>query len=248
MRQDEDWAALCDPARRLFALDHLKCLRLGAGVYPYLSLGGEIRQRYEYTRNPVWGEDPQDRRGVWLHRYVLHGDFRLSPELRFFGQLSSAMEAGRAGPPTSVDRNSLDLQQAFIEVSAPSASGPLILRFGRQELRYGSARLIDVREGPNVRRKFDGALGSWRPDGWRIDVFLMRPSRLRIEAFDDNKDLSQTLWGVYAEGARQPWAPLGSAVDFYYIGYRNERARFDRLRGDELRHTVGIRLSGARGL
>ena len=29
-------------------------------------------------------------------------------------------------------------------------------RVGRQELEYGSGRLIDVREGPNVRLSFDG--------------------------------------------------------------------------------------------
>ena len=31
------------------------------------------------------------------------------------------------------------------------------LRIGRQEMSYGSSRLVSVREGPNVRRSFDGA-------------------------------------------------------------------------------------------
>lgn|GEM_PF-4703281 len=33
----------------------------------------------------------------------------------------------------------------------------MTLRLGRQELQYGSGRLLDVREGPSLRLYFDGA-------------------------------------------------------------------------------------------
>lgn len=41
----------------------------------------------------------------------------------------------------------------------------------RQEFNYGSGRLIDVREGPNLLRSFDAArmltkLGDWSLDAW----------------------------------------------------------------------------------
>ena len=61
LRQDEDWSALCDPARRMPWFDAIKCVPLGADRAAWLSLGGEVRERYEYTHNPLWGEDPQDK-------------------------------------------------------------------------------------------------------------------------------------------------------------------------------------------
>ena len=57
---------LCDPALRAGVLDRLKCLPLTADGRVWLSLGGEIRERYEYTHNPLWGDDPQDGDDVFL--------------------------------------------------------------------------------------------------------------------------------------------------------------------------------------
>ena len=87
LRQNEDWSALCDPARRLQWFDALKCMPLSAGRATWLSLGGEVRERYEYTHNPLWGEDPQDKHGVFLQRYILHSDLHVGPHLRLFGYL-----------------------------------------------------------------------------------------------------------------------------------------------------------------
>ena len=50
----------------------------------------------------------------------------------------------------------LDFQTAFLEVGAGDERDWIKLRVGRQELEYGSGRLIDVREVPNVRLSFDG--------------------------------------------------------------------------------------------
>src|SRR5262249_27475865 len=103
LRQDEDWSALCDPSRRTLWYDAMKCLPLSDDRTRWLSIGGELRERYEYTRNPVWGDDPQDKRGVLLQRYTFHGDLHLGPNLRLFGQLYSALENGRAGSPGPID-------------------------------------------------------------------------------------------------------------------------------------------------
>ena len=189
---------LCDPALRAGLIDRLKCVPLAADGSAWLSLGGEIRERYEYTHNPLWGEDPQDDNGVFLQRYMLQGDLRAGPNLRLFGQLYSALAAGRAGPTSPVDENQLDVQQAFVELSAPlpeDSSG--MVRAGRQELRYGSGRLVDVREGPNVRRKFDGGLGRLTMDNWRLDVIAARPADDEPGFFDDGTNGSQALWGGY---------------------------------------------------
>lgn len=247
LRQDEDWSVLCDPARRVQWFDAIKCVPLDVGRAVWLSLGGEVRERYEYTRNPLWGEDPQDKHGVFLQRYVLHSDLHVGPHLRLFGQISSALEDGRAGPPSPSEENRLDLQQGFLDLSTPLGAGAAAtLRVGRQELRYGSARLVDVREGPNVRRKFDGARVRIEVGGWQVDGIAVRPSLIEPGVFDDRLDDAQALWGAYAVRRSPSWLPFGSALDLYYLGYQDEAARFDQGTAQETRHTVGLRLWGER--
>lgn len=112
-------------------------------------------------------------------------------------------------------------------------------------MSYGSARLIDVREGPNVRRKFDGGRVLFRlSDGWQFDVIAVRPSEIEPGIFDDGIDDSQALWGAYAAGA-VTWLPTG--LDLYYLGYENEDAVFDQGGAKEQRDTLGVRLWGERG-
>lgn len=247
LRHEEDWSALCDPSRRQDLVDHLKCIPLPDSRGGYLTFGGELRQRYEFTRNPGFDPREQDRWGAWQQRFVGHADLHLGPHLRLFGQVLSGQERGFADPASSFDVNRLDVQQAFVELRAPLKAGEWRVRLGRQELRYGSARLIDVREGPNVRRKFDGAVASLAIDRWRVDLIAVSPARLRIAAFDDDTDTRAGLWGAYATGTAPDWLPFGSNIDLYALSFRNQRARFDRVSGDEQRHSLGVRLFGARG-
>jgi hypothetical protein len=243
LRYEEDWSVLRDPQLRTDFLDPVKYVPLTEDGEVLLSVGGEVRERYEYTGDPAWGDDPQDPNGVFLQRYILHGDLHLGPRFRFFSQLYSALEGGRAGPPNPIDENELDLQQAFVDGAIPWGL-PTTLRLGRQELRYGSARLVDVREGPNVRRKFDGGRVLLLPsEAWRVDVFAVRPSEIEPGIFDDGTDDSQALWGAYAVGTR---VLLPTALDLYYLGYRNNNADFDQGAAREKRHTVGARVWGQR--
>jgi hypothetical protein len=244
LRFDEDWSVLCDATKRTEPLDALKCVKLSATGESWLSLGGELRERYEYTHNPVWGDDPQDKRGVFLQRYILHADLHLTRYFRGFVQFYSALENGRAGSPSTLDENELDVQQAFVDLRLPLANdAALTLRPGRQELRYGSGRIIDVREGPNVRRKFDGARAMLAAGGWQIDGLAVQPTVLQTGVFDDRIDDRQQLWGVYGSGR-----PLGpnQTLDFYYLGFRDESAGYDQGRADEHRHSLGVRLAGAK--
>lgn len=244
LRQDEDWRPLCAPGARQTILDQLKCVPLAGDGAAWLSLGGEVRERFEYTDDPLWGEDPQDD-GVFLQRYILGADLHLGPQLRLFGQLYSALEDGRAGPTSPVDENRLDLQQGFVELrNAPDATTTALLRLGRQELRYGTGRLVDVREGPNVRRKFDGGLGRLQGDGWRLDALAARPAEDEPGIFDDGTRDDQGLWGAYATTDAPGWLPFGGVVDLYYLGYRNEDASYVQGSGGETRQTLGMRLAG----
>lgn len=239
MRFEEDWTCLRGVESRM-GFDRLKAIPVGHDGW--LDIGGEIRQRYEITRDPAFGADPDDPDGVWLQRYTIHGDLRLGAHLRLFAQLSSALETGRAGGASPVDENRLAVQNLFADLRVPLARGTLAARFGRQELQFGSGRLIDVREGPNVRRTFDAVRPFVESGDWRVDGILARPIDTDPGIFDDDRSRDEALWGVYA--VRRNALMPGAAIDIYYLGHRDEAARFAQGAGEATRHSLGARFSG----
>ena len=60
LRYDENYAYLRDPANGSDYLDPIKFVPLNNEGDSYLTLGGEIRERYEYYQNNLWGRGPQD--------------------------------------------------------------------------------------------------------------------------------------------------------------------------------------------
>ncbi len=156
--------------------------------------GGEVRQEYEWFDNEEWGAEVPDSSGYWLQRYMLYADTRLSRRVRLYGELKSGIEVGRAGGPRGSDEDRLDLNQAFVDVSF----GPVTVRAGRQELVFGTQRLISGRDGPNVRQAFDGGTVVLQRGRWRTDGFASRYVSTETGVFDDSPDTGRSLWGVYA--------------------------------------------------
>ena len=76
-RYDEDYGYLRDSTKETDLFDAIKFVPRGTEGDRYLSLGGEIRQRYEYFHNPVWGQEEKDPNGYWMQRYMLHADLHL---------------------------------------------------------------------------------------------------------------------------------------------------------------------------
>src|SRR5438552_11803126 len=74
LRYDENYEYLRDPSRRSDYLDAIKFIPLHTNGDRYLTLGGEIRERYEYYHNNLWGRGPQDQDGYLLQRYMVHAD------------------------------------------------------------------------------------------------------------------------------------------------------------------------------
>lgn len=203
-----------------------------------LSIGGELRERYEYASNVNWGAGTSDPNGYWLHRAMLHADLHLGASLRAFGQLKSGVVHGREGGPRPTDEDRLDLNQAFVELATPD--GRFAARPGRQELSFGSSRLISNREAPNVHLTFDAVRLAVKGERWRVDGFASRPVETNIGVFDDHAENRRSLWGLY--GVRGASSEGGLAADLYYLRYGNDSARFDSGTNRELRHSAGARL------
>ena len=218
----------------------------GETASSYASFGGEIRERYDHINNPNFGADPDDPHGAWLQRFAAHADLRWHDSLRAFVELQSVLENGRARGPSPTDENQLAVQNAFVEARLPATPGADVrLRLGRQELQLGSARLVSVRDGPNVRRTFDGVRVLAHLASWNLNAIVVRPREDEPGAFDDSTSDSQALWGLYA--TRSLGAQAASALDVYYLGYRNDDATYDQGTAEEKRHTIGTRFFGSRG-
>lgn len=239
LRSDEDWSFLRDPRTRTDVFDPLKFIPLEEEGRSYLTLGGEARVRYEYFHDPDWGAGPE-RDGTLLQRYMLHADVHAGPHLRAFAHLKSGLEIGRAGGPEPPDEDRLDLHELFFDGRwPPTDEDSLVIRLGRQELKYGSSRLVSPREGPNVRRTFDAARARLRWARWQTDAFVSRPVETEPGVFDDGREEGQRFWGVYGV------TPEGIlTADLYYLGLDRDDAEFDQGTAHEIRHSVGARLFG----
>jgi hypothetical protein len=243
LRYDENYAYLRDSSRRTEWIDAFKFIPLTTNGSSYLTLGGEIRERYEYYHNSQWGRGPQDENGYWLQRYMIHGDVHFGDYFRLFTQFKSGLENGRQGGPRPPDQDDFDLHQAFFDLQAPwPESVALTLRAGRQELAYGSSRLISTREGPNVRLSFDGLKTIWKLGDWQLDAFAVKPVRTQAGVFDDDPDPERNFWGIYGV-TPVGWLPGGN-IDLYYLGLNRKNADFDQGTARERRHSLGTRIWG----
>ena len=220
----------------------LKHIALTSDGSIYLSLGGELRERYEYYNQPFFGVRGLENESYLLHRVLLSLDLHAGDHFRFFLQLGNHLETGKeARSPTDVDE--LDVQQVFIDLGFPlPREGSARFRVGRQELVFGSARLVGTRDGPNVRRSFDGARLTFSKGDAMVDAFVTRTVRLKAGAFNDEPEKEEAFWGIYGV------APLrllpNGHVDLYYLGLERDNAAFQQGIADEQRHSFGLRLWG----
>ena len=73
-RQDEDWSVLRAQTNHQNLFDPVKLIPLNHDGTTWLTLGGEVSERYEYFDNYHWGKGPQDDNGYLLQRYMIHLD------------------------------------------------------------------------------------------------------------------------------------------------------------------------------
>ncbi len=235
LRYEENSAAYRNvPAAN--ALEEAKYIPLGEGTESFLSLGGQVRARWEEWNNFNFGPDNDD--GFGLLRIRLHGDLVLGPAVRVFveGKSSTATDRDLPGGRRTLDVDELDLQNAFVDLAHELKDGKTTLRLGRQELSYGSQRLVSPLDWSNTRRTWDGVRAIAELGGWRMDAFATRP--VVIDKYEFNEpDQDQEFYGFYAV---HKLSERTLTYDLYLL-------RLDRdalSSGDEERYTAGTRMNG----
>jgi hypothetical protein len=238
LREDENWIFLRDPALGQDVWDPIKYIPLRNAHDWYMSIGGEAREVWEQIGNDNWGLSRVNN-GYLNQRYMLYFDVNYGQHVRTFIEFKSGLNSFRSGGPRPIDEKKLDFQAAFVEIRTSEGPKAVRVRVGRQELEYGSGRLIDVREGPNVRLSFDGFLVRSKMNSWQVDGFAMRPDKDNPGFFDNAPNSGVGFWGVYAT---RPLASK-SMLDVYYLGLDRKHAVFERGSAQEQRHSIGARVS-----
>src|SRR5665213_3254004 len=80
LRYNDDFSWLADPAKSTDPWDKFKYIPIGDGQYgaTWLSLGGELRERFESYLNPNFGLHAPPDNAYLLHRLLLNADLHVT--------------------------------------------------------------------------------------------------------------------------------------------------------------------------
>lgn len=182
-----------------------------------LDVGGQYRMRFQSERNirgfGLTGVDD----AFLLQRTRLFANAQLTENVRVYGELLDAVSNYENFAPRGIEENRLDMQNLFVDLTLlDAASGNLKFRGGRQELLYGSERLISPLDWANARRTFEGYKLMWTGEDWNVDAFYTRPVITAANAWDspDYRQEFSGVWGSY-KGIEN------HTFDTYWLSYYN---------------------------
>jgi len=242
-RWQEDWSVLADDRVPRQPGDDLKYISLSATDPPaYLSLGANLRERFEAFDAAQFGTGPNRNDDYVLSRFEVHSDLRLGPHLQIFVQLQSAFAFGKE-IRTPVDQNRLDLEQAFMAITDSIAGGTLTLRAGRQQVAFDLQRFISVRDGTNVRQSYDATWIEYERGDWHFIALWSHPVQTRDNSpFDDYSSPSLSHAGVKLE-----WqVSAATSVSATWSRFIQDAAHFPPASGKESRDSLDTHCAGAR--
>jgi Alginate export len=235
--------------KRYDAFDDLKRIHLGPLFDScnddwLLSVGGEERLQFKQENGGNNGRITGADNNYQLLRSRVYGDLWYKDLIRVYVEYIDAESYNQNLPPLAIDVNHSDILNAFADIKVGEFNDhPAYARLGRQELLYGSQRLVSPLDWANTRRTFDGAKVFWHGDKLDVDAFWVRPVVPNATRFDSSDDKRQ-FGGVYTS-----YRPVkNQAVDLYYF-YLDDASpqtlgRVAGGRGGYEVNTFGARYSG----
>jgi hypothetical protein len=212
--------------------ERLKRLHFGESDEWMFSTGGETRWRYadEINSRGLGRTNTYD-----LYRLRTYGDLWYKDEYRVFVEFLYAQTFYQDLAPLPIDATGPDLLNAFVEAKVGEPLGnPLYIRAGRQELLYGSQRLISPLDWANTRRTFQGVKAYWHSEQLDVDAFWTQPVVPNPDRFD-SVDTNRNFFGLWTTYKPKP----GTTFDLYYLGLTTANAPNN---GDV--QTLGSRYAG----
>src|SRR5437867_6316668 len=248
-RFNEDWSALrgVDLGKTDDFWDRLKFIPLTEDGSVWFTLGGQARERAEYFRQFQFGaSEPKQSDAYLLSRFRLTADLHVSQYFRMFaeGKSSFALDRELAGGRTNAFVDEFDLLNGFADIMIPfGQKANVTLRGGRQELIFGSQRLVGPGDFTQVPRTFECGAAYAQIADWTITPFWAQS--VVVSQYSFNKSTSDLqLFGVFGTG---PLHVLPANLDLYWLDADNRTATFNGTIGRERRHTLGGRVWGKIG-
>ena len=242
-RAEENYAYLKDKSTNPYReeyLDGIRYIPLHKNGNYFLSLGGQIRTRFEHYTNRFWLASRDEN--FYSQRLAFHSNIVLGTHFRLFGEWYHGYTSHEKA---FAEYDKFDFFQAFAEFKFPFKNKQqiLALRLGRQEMGLGATRLVGIREGPNIRRSFDMGRAIFQQAKTKIQAFWGKEVRPRFEAFDNEflSTRSPQLWGLYGQLDIKGMYGL---IDVYYLGFHADNVFLNDVQADETRHTIGVRSYG----
>ena len=237
LRYNDDFSYLkTDTVKK--GLNSLKYIKLSKTAT--ISFGGEIREQFQYFDNLNFGDIPPTSKetsvGQLWHRIMAHSNLEIGSNFRAFVQLNSTLRFFNPDPiAPEIDENQLSLHQAFIEYHFDKNWK---IRAGRQEIGYGSNRVITFREGPNTRLTFDAAIVKYHSSKRNIDFLAITPVISNQYVFDDTS-FKTFVYGVYGTEFVIDKKLL---IDYYVLHFSSDTRRYNYVAGSEERQSFGFRI------
>lgn len=239
-RWQEDWRALANPCVSSKPLDALKYIPLSNNPSWYLSLGANLRERFELNNSPLFGFGGAKPDSWVIQRAEVHADARLGNHVQAFFQIEDARPFGK-NAVSPVDKNPLDVEQAFVAFVYGMGPGTFKARVGRQEMAFDLQRFISVRDGPNVRQAFDALWADYEVGNWRFIGYLTQPVQYRdVTAFDDVSNHHLKFSGLRVE--RKNTGP--GDLSAYWSRYERDNAHLLDAGGTERRDVFDMHYMG----
>jgi hypothetical protein len=235
---DADWRYLDSPETPPpDCLDRLKRLHVGSDWL--LSVGGATWLRYMNEHNA---------RLTGLHADYLQVRSRIYTDLWYRDEFRVYVEGIYADtyaqnlPFLPIDSTRFDFLNLFIDLKVGEiADAPVYTRVGRQELLFGSQRLVSPLDWANTRRTFQGARLFRPSERFDFDLFWAQPvipNPVALDSVDNNLNFAGA-WGTYKP-------KKGTYLDLYYLMFDNT-SKITQLgieRAPVTVHTIGSRYAG----
>jgi hypothetical protein len=169
LRFNEDWSTLkgVDLSQTDDFWDRVKFIPLTQDQSVWLSFGGQARGRVEYFNQFQWGaSEPEQSDTYLLTRLRWSGDLHVTPYFRLYAEGKSALvpvNRKLQGRNTTAYYDQNSLFNGFADIMIPfGEQANVTLRGGRQELLFGSQRLVGPGDFTQVPHTFDGPKRSSR--------------------------------------------------------------------------------------